>query len=166
MRPELEGIMATIWLKDKDGRTFHLLCNIIKAPEKVLLSTTTILAPIPSLVQLDNTYKVETEYGTIEIDFNVNGRSGKCLHCGVCCSHLAIDCPDKDGKCGMVVDGRYHRCEYLRIITSIGVSGGTECIIKNRWLYEGKKSCLNFPVEKYEIEPYVATCGFTFDEVK
>ena len=134
--------MDTIWLKDKNGKTFSLACNIEESIFSLTSAANAITAPVivPDADRCISSIDID---GIVKINFDVNGRKGACNQCGVCCSHCK---------------------EHLRILTKIGEPGGTECAIHDRLLYEGKKSCLNWPTEPYEIEPYKDVCGFRFEE--
>ena len=157
--------MDTVYFKDKNGKIFQLCCNIVSATAD--FTSKEDVVTIPAVIDAGrcaDSIAIETEKGTLVVNFNVNGRAGACNQCGVCCSHLIENCFGENGQCGMVEDGDYHRCVYLQILSGIGIPGGTQCAIHNSLLFEGRKSCLNWPIEPFEIKPYLETCGFSFGE--
>src|SRR4030042_6665077 len=156
--------MPTIRFKDKNGNCFILYGQTASwGVGNFNDPKTADVAPEDLSVcnRCSNSLTVNTAQGPVTIYFNLNGRTGACNQCGVCCSHLISACTH--GKdCGFIVSGQYHICQHLQIkAPGIGKKNGTACGIWNRLLYEGYKSCVTWPSEKFEIAPY-PNCGFRF----
>ncbi len=157
--------MPAIRFKDKNGKCFILYCNVASygAPDLSDPATArTIDATVASCNRCSNGITLTLVEGTFTWTFDVNGRTGSCIQCGQCCSHLASTCTN-GASCGYSkIIGLYHACPHLvKLGPGIGKKNGTECDIYNRLLYEGYKSCVSFPSEAFEIVNR-PMCGFTF----
>lgn len=128
-----------MYLKDKDGRTFHLTV-VGETDINTRAQAITVPKNIATSTRCPGTMTITTpSTGQVVLDFNVNGRTGSCNQCGECCRN----------------------CAYLTVITAIGQVNGTSCSIYRNLMYEGCKTCVNFPQEAFEIADCPA-CGFSF----
>jgi len=156
--------MSRIRFKDKNGHCFILYVQNASwgdgdynTPETALTVPQNILVSS----RCPETMTFTTPQGSFILDFNVNGRMGSCKECGQCCSHLITTCTHPV-NCGLMTKGLYHCCPHLTILgPGIGKKNGTSCVIHASLMYEGYKSCVNFPQEAFEIAKYPA-CGFRF----
>lgn len=156
--------MPRIWFKDKRGAAFHI--DVDTASWTGDYNTPETAETIPqTIVTADrcmNTVTFTTPKGTFSIILDVNGRTGSCNQCGQCCSHLITDCQEPT-SCGYVVDGSYHRCQYLTVHgPGIGKKNGTSCSIHSSLLYESLKGCVCYPASPNEITSLMTACGFRF----
>lgn len=154
--------MGRLWLQTSEGKKIHI--PIVE--EDVNTPDTAILIP-DTFKTRDRCYSGQIQInhptlGTITINFDPPGRTGSCNQCGQCCSHLITDC--KENICGYVIDGNYHRCQYLTILKGqnkgIGQINGTECKIRTT-IFDIVKGCVFFPETAAEIANFPA-CGFSF----
>jgi hypothetical protein len=155
--------MPSIRFKDKNGNCFILYGQTASWGTGDIQTAPVVQETITGENRCSNSLTVTVDGSPRTIYFNTNGRTGSCNQCGQCCSHLASTCP-YGASCGRTqIVGLYHACPHLIVgPQGIGKKNGTTCGIYNRLLYEGYKSCVPFPSEKYEIGSRMTACGYRF----
>jgi len=159
--------MPRIWLKSKDGYTFHLTGRSaswegdFNTPDNPVLTRNVLRTD-----RCVNEIAIQTENGIQLLNLAPEGRTGECVQCGQCCSHPKKSCPDPKGKCGYINKGKYHHvCPHLIEYPEkkgIGHPGGTSCEIYGN-LLDGYKGCVLYPSSPDDMQPWMTACGMRFE---
>jgi len=155
--------MGMVWFEDSRGHKFHLpiVEDSINTPNTAIHIGELNMA---GMMYSGNVQVAIQGYPTFTFAFELPGRSGSCIRCGLCCTHPPEDPPT---VCAWPLNEEYgvHVCPELIIDprkNSLGKSGRCSCAARGN-LLELYKGCALWPRNLGDKYPWcMGTCGFSF----